>query len=39
MEDRGPFQSMGHPWQPVSIMEALFYGRLDFPNKDVSVFD
>jgi hypothetical protein len=33
------FQSMGKPWVAESIMEVLFYGRLNFSNKDVSVFD
>jgi hypothetical protein len=33
------FTSMGRPWKPISIMEALFYGRINFPNKDVHVFD
>ena len=39
MEDQGSFQSRGRPWKPTSIMEVLFYGRINFPNKDVSVFD
>jgi hypothetical protein len=35
----GGFESMGEPWKPNSIMEALLYGRIDFPNKAVHVFD
>ena len=34
-----PFQSMGKPWVPEFIMEVLFYGRVNFPNQNVSVFD
>jgi hypothetical protein len=38
MQD-GKFESRGKPWIEPSIMEALFYGRINFPNKNVSVFD
>ena len=33
------FELRGAPWTEPSIMEVLFYGRINFPNKDVSVSD
>ncbi|AWM88643.1 hypothetical protein C4E04_19185 [Microvirga sp. 17 mud 1-3] len=32
-------RSMGQPWSATPVEEVLFYGRLDFPNKDLSVND
>lgn len=33
------FMSMGKALAATTIMETLFYGRINFPNKDVYVFD
>lgn len=33
------FQSYGSVWSPSSVIEVLFYGRLEFPNKDLTVSD
>ena len=38
MEEK-QFELRGAPWTEPSIMEVLFYGRINFPNKDPSVFD
>ncbi len=32
-------QSMGAPWTVAPIVEALFYGRINFPNKDLTQSD
>lgn len=37
--DSHSFQSHGSEWRPSSVLEALFYGRVDFPNKDLSKSD
>ena len=37
--DSHSFQSFGKAWMPSTVMEALLYGRVDFPNKDLSKSD
>lgn len=37
--DECELMSMGQPWEATSISEVLFYGRLSFPNKDLSRSD
>ena len=32
-------QSMGQPWTAQPIVEALFYGRVNFPNKSLAASD
>jgi hypothetical protein len=34
-----PLQSMGQPWTAEPIFEALFYGRVNFPNKNLTASD
>ena len=37
--DEVEFHSMGKPWEAQSFREILFYGRINFPNRDPSVAD
>jgi hypothetical protein len=38
--DHGTFTaSWGKPWKPQSVTEILFYGRVDFPNKNPNISD
>jgi hypothetical protein len=32
----GKFTSMGKPWTAPSVLEVLFYGRVDFPNRQLT---
>jgi hypothetical protein len=34
-----PLESMGQPWTAQPIMEALFYGRVNFPNRSLDTSD
>lgn len=33
------FRSVGQPWKPASFREVLYYGRIQFPNRDPSAPD
>jgi hypothetical protein len=37
--NEGEFMSMGKRWIPQSVSEVLFYGTVEFPNKDPSISD